>query len=128
MKFTIWEKNNIHTLLGSLQSSKVSELEMLLSLREKFKISDEELQDWNRYFKLGARENLTEEQQEFVTSYGSRIHTEEEDVPLTKSEFRFISEKVTSDQVRLPSTPGLIEKSIAFVQKVKNKQTEEEEI
>lgn len=128
MKFTIWEKNNIHSLLGSLQISKVSELEMLLNLRKKFKISDEEMANWNRYFKLGARENLTAEQQEFVDGYGARIHNNEVAVPLTKSELKYLSDKVTSDQVRLPSTPELIEKSIAFVQKIKNKQTEEEEI
>lgn len=128
MKFTIWERNNIYTMVGSVKLSNARHLELIQTLRKKFVIDDEK--DWERYSRLSALNDhqISEEQRDFLKDYSEEIHSSEVDIKLTKAEFKYISDYITSDRVNLPAREDIIDKSIAFVNKMKNKQEEAEEI
>ena len=128
MKFTIWERNNIYTLIGSLKFANVRHLEIIQSLRKKFEISDEE--EWERYSRLSALHDrqISEEQREFLKEYGEKIHSQEKDIKLTKAELKYISNSIMNDNINLPVQPQIIDKSIDFVKKIQRKNQEAEEI
>lgn len=128
MKFTIWERNNIHTLLGGQVGLEVKNLELVFGLRPKFALKEQEKADWAKYSNLMGRENLSQENQDFIENYNEYCHQNETEVTLTGQEFDFIYNAIMADGVRLPSSESLIEKSIAMVSKLKSKKEKTEEI
>lgn len=124
MKLTIWERNNIFSLLGSIQDAPWKDLEIVRDLREKFRNEELEI-DWRRYASLDKRrkDSLTEEQAEFLSKYEAEIHIESEEIELTKREFQFIYSRLSNNTVRLPAGIGL-EHSINFKQKLEKTKEE----
>lgn len=128
MKFTLWERNNIHALVGNMKIANARQLETIQSLREKFRVDDEK--EWQRYGRLSVLgdDQISDDQRQFVKEYGEKLHSDEVEVKLTKSEFRYIADLITGEKINLPAQPGMIEHSLAFVKKMRQKKEEAEEI
>lgn len=127
MKFTIWERNLIHDLCGQQKMAEVKSLELLLELRKKFNIPEDDEPTWRRYTRLCVLDDRSEKQQEFFDKYHEEVQSETVEIDLTKKEFEFIYGKVNGNSA-LPSTEELIEHSIAFKHKLKDKKNEEDKI
>ena len=128
MKFTTWERNNIHALLGNMQRLPVSDLEIVLSLRKKFNLSDSEKNDWSLYDRLCANHNGSKDHEKLLKEHSQKMHEQTIEITLSSNEFQFLHTKLTGKDVQLPATENLIEHSIRFIAKIKNTKTKSEEI
>lgn len=108
MKFTIWEKAVLHDILGLTQSENIADIETLLELRKKLKLSDEQLKQ--------------------VKSKVASVYEDIEDCKLNRREIAYILKKMQAKHVAMPSSEKEGPKSLELHDKIKDQHKNGEEV